>query len=91
MRNGQAYQQKTEKFSVYEEKKFGKIDSWMTIPINEICTDILTCARMHSPTVQFPASGPNRLPDWGVQETKRFVTAATKSVAVKIRNDIIEK
>ena len=28
MRNGQAYQQKTEKFSVSEEKKFGKIDSW---------------------------------------------------------------
>ena len=27
MRNGQAYQQKTEKFSVSEEKKFGKIDS----------------------------------------------------------------
>ena len=25
--NGQAYQQKTEKFSVSEEKKFGKIDS----------------------------------------------------------------
>ena len=29
MRNGQAYQQKTEKFSVSEEKKFGKIDSRM--------------------------------------------------------------
>ena len=28
MRNGQAYQWKTEKFSVSEEKKFGKIDSW---------------------------------------------------------------
>ena len=28
MRNGQAYQRKTEKFSVSEEKKFGKIDSW---------------------------------------------------------------
>ena len=27
MRNGQAYQRKTEKFFVYEEKKFGKIDS----------------------------------------------------------------
>ena len=27
MRNGQAYQQKTEKFFVYEEKKFGRIDS----------------------------------------------------------------
>ena len=27
MKNGQAYQQKTEKFSVSEEKKFGKIDS----------------------------------------------------------------
>ena len=27
MRNGQAYQQKTEKFSVSKEKKFGKIDS----------------------------------------------------------------
>ena len=28
MRNGQAYQRKTEKFFVSEEKKFGKIDSW---------------------------------------------------------------
>ena len=28
MRNGQANQRKTEKFSVSEEKKFGKIDSW---------------------------------------------------------------
>ena len=28
MRNGQAYQQITEKFSVSEQKKFGKIDSW---------------------------------------------------------------
>ena len=28
MRNGQACQQKTEKFSISEEKKFGKIDSW---------------------------------------------------------------
>ena len=28
MRNGQAYQQKTEKLSISEEKKFGKIDSW---------------------------------------------------------------
>ena len=27
MRNGQAYQRKTEKFFVYEEKKFGRIDS----------------------------------------------------------------
>ena len=27
MRNGQAYQQKMEKFSVSEEKKFGRIDS----------------------------------------------------------------
>ena len=27
MRNDQAYQQKTEIFFVYEEKKFGKIDS----------------------------------------------------------------
>ena len=27
IRNGQAYQQKTEKLSVSEEKKFGKIDS----------------------------------------------------------------
>ena len=27
MRNGQAYQQKTEKFFVYEEIKFGRIDS----------------------------------------------------------------
>ena len=27
MRNGQAYQRKTEKFFVSEEKKFGKIDS----------------------------------------------------------------
>jgi hypothetical protein len=25
----QAYQQKTEKFFVSEEKKFGRIDSWM--------------------------------------------------------------
>ena len=29
MRNGQAYQRKTEKFSISEEKKFGKIDSWI--------------------------------------------------------------
>ena len=29
-RNGQAYQQKTETFSVSEEKKFGKIDSGKT-------------------------------------------------------------
>ena len=28
MRNGQAYQRKTEKFFVSKEKKFGKIDSW---------------------------------------------------------------
>ena len=27
MRNGQAYQQKREKFFVFEEKKFGRIDS----------------------------------------------------------------
>ena len=27
MRNGQAYQRKTEKFSISKEKKFGKIDS----------------------------------------------------------------
>ena len=27
MRNGQAYQRKNEKFSVFEEKKFGKIGS----------------------------------------------------------------
>ena len=32
MRNGQAYQQKTEKFSVSEEKKFGKIDSSVVVP-----------------------------------------------------------
>jgi len=35
MRNGQAYQRKKEKFSVSEEKKFGKINSswflWSTI------------------------------------------------------------
>ena len=30
MRIGQAYQQKTEKIFVYEEKKFGRIDSWLT-------------------------------------------------------------
>ena len=31
MRNGQAYQQKMEKFSVSKEKKFGKIDSRFVI------------------------------------------------------------
>ena len=31
MRNGQAYQQKAEKISVSEEKKFGKIDSTLKI------------------------------------------------------------
>ena len=36
MRNGQAYQQKMEKFSVSEEKKFGKIDSWRHNPLEEI-------------------------------------------------------
>ena len=30
MRNGQAYQQITEKFSISEEKKFGKIDFWLS-------------------------------------------------------------
>ena len=30
MRNGQAYQQKKEKFSVSEENKSGKIDSCLT-------------------------------------------------------------
>ena len=29
MRNGQAYQRKTDKFSAYEEKEFGMIDSSM--------------------------------------------------------------
>ena len=35
MRNGQAYQQKTEKFSVSEEKKFGKIDSRLRVQGNK--------------------------------------------------------
>ena len=30
MRNGQAYQQKMKKFFVSDEKKFGRIDSWLT-------------------------------------------------------------
>ena len=30
MRNSQVYQQKTEKFSISEEKKYGKIDSRFT-------------------------------------------------------------
>ena len=34
MRNGQAYQRETEKFFVSEEKKFGKIDSWLSTTIS---------------------------------------------------------
>ena len=37
MRNGQAYQQKTEKIFVYEEKKFGRIDSWFEF--NDRCVN----------------------------------------------------
>ena len=38
MRNGQAYQQKTEKFFVYEEKKFGRIDSRSEISNGQFLT-----------------------------------------------------
>ena len=39
MRNGQAYQQKKEKFFVSEEKKFGEIDSWLQVKKNRTRVD----------------------------------------------------
>jgi len=40
----QAYQQKTEKFFVSEEKKFGRIDSWSGFVI-EICSEFLCTSK----------------------------------------------
>ena len=60
MRNGQAYQQKTEKFFFYEEKKFGRIDSYSIFDFRMARQRQLTEAeRQELPSSLFLWSGTN--------------------------------